>query len=57
MSVPITWDELSNKTTSNHFNVQNLPARLLRLKKDPWAAIHKTEQGITAAMLRKLKLR
>ena len=57
VSVPITWDELSNKITSNHFNIQNLPARLSRLKKDPWAAFDKTEQGITASMLRKLKTR
>ena len=39
VSVPIAWDELSNKITSNHFNIRNLPARLSRLKKDPWAAI------------------
>jgi bifunctional non-homologous end joining protein LigD len=54
VSVPISWDELS-KITSNHFNIQNLPGRLLRLRKDPWAGIHKTDQGITASMLRKLK--
>jgi bifunctional non-homologous end joining protein LigD len=55
VSVPITWEELSNKITSSHFNIQNLPLRLSRLKKDPWAAIDKTEQGITASMLKKLK--
>jgi bifunctional non-homologous end joining protein LigD len=54
VSVPISWDELS-KITSNHFNIQNLPGRLLRLREDPWAGIHKTDQGITASMLRKLK--
>jgi len=56
VSVPITWEELSDKMTSNYFNVQNLPARLSRLKRDPWAAMHKTEQSITASMLRKLQI-
>lgn len=56
VSVPITWDELDDKLTSDFFNVENLPDRLARLKKDPWAAIRTTSQSITAKMIRRLKL-
>ncbi len=54
VSVPITWDELSSRIKSDHFNIQNLPTRLAKLKKDPWADIGKTKQSITASMLKKL---
>jgi hypothetical protein len=36
---------------------ENLPARLSRLKQDPWADIAKTKQSITAAMLKRLAAR
>ena len=42
---------------SDHFNIHNLPARLAKLKKDPWADITKTKQSITASMLKRLQLR
>jgi len=57
VSVPITWDELTNRLTSDQFNINNLPARFSRLKKDPWAAIGKINQAITASMVRKLRVR
>ncbi len=57
VSVPIRWDELSNRLKSDHFNIKNLPARLSKLKKDPWAEIDTTDQGITASMLRMIKSR
>jgi DNA primase len=40
-----------------HFTIENLPARLSRLKQDPWADIAKTKQSITAAMLKRLAAR
>jgi bifunctional non-homologous end joining protein LigD len=57
VSVPITWDELSSRIKSDHFNIRNLPARLAKLKKVPWADIKTTKQSITASMLKKLKRR
>jgi bifunctional non-homologous end joining protein LigD len=56
VSVPITWEELSGRMTSEHFTIRNLPSRLANLKRDPWAEITKTKQSITAAMLKKLRL-
>ncbi len=54
VSAPIAWEELTPSLHSDHFTIENLPARLARLKKDPWADIAKTKQSITAAMIKKL---
>lgn len=55
VSVPIKWEELDNRLTSNHFTIKNLAARLARLRKDPWADMLTTKQNVTAAMLKTLK--
>ena len=39
VSTPIEWSELGALKASNQYTVLNLPARLERLRKDPWAAI------------------
>jgi bifunctional non-homologous end joining protein LigD len=57
VSVPITWDELSSKLKSDHFTMANVPPRLAKLKKDPWAGIEKVKQSITASMLKRLQAR
>jgi bifunctional non-homologous end joining protein LigD len=57
VSVPVAWEELDDRLKADHFNISNVPARLSRLKKDPWAAMAGTRQSITAAILRKLKIR
>jgi bifunctional non-homologous end joining protein LigD len=57
VSVPITWEELSTQMKSDHFTIRNLPARLAKIKKDPWAEMTTTKQSITASMLKKLQFR
>ena len=57
VSVPITWEELNAKLTSDYFNIANLPPRLARMKKDPWAGIDSIKQSIKASMLTMLKRR
>jgi bifunctional non-homologous end joining protein LigD len=56
VSVPISWNELKDALTSDYFNIENLPARLARLKKDPWEGVESVRQSITASMLKKLQL-
>jgi bifunctional non-homologous end joining protein LigD len=51
VSVPLAWDELSPKVPSDHFTVQNLPQRLARLRRDPWAGYAKTKQRLEAAII------
>jgi bifunctional non-homologous end joining protein LigD len=47
VATPIAWNELSAKTRPDMFNVKNLPKRLDKLKKDPWADFFKVRQSIT----------
>jgi bifunctional non-homologous end joining protein LigD len=52
LSVPVDWRELSRLTQANYFNVENLPARLAKLKHDPWGELTTTRQSITAAVMK-----
>jgi bifunctional non-homologous end joining protein LigD len=47
VAVPIAWNELTTKTRPNMYNVHNLPARLAKLKSDPWAEFFSTRQSLT----------
>ena len=49
MSVPLTWDELSTRITSDHFTIVSLPKRLAGLTEDPWAAYWRTRQSLPKA--------
>ena len=46
VSVPLAWDELSPRITSDHFTIANLRTRLDGLKADPWAAYWQTRQKL-----------
>jgi bifunctional non-homologous end joining protein LigD len=48
VAVPLAWEELSPALKPNHFSVENLPARLARLRKDPWAELLKVKQTLPA---------
>ncbi len=57
VSAPIAWEELTPSLRSDHFTIENLPGRLDRLKKDPWADLATTKQSVTAAMVKRLAAR
>ena len=46
VSVPLTWDELGKQKSPNFYTVENLPKRLAKLRKDPWAGIGKLKQRL-----------
>lgn len=46
VSTPIEWSELGTLKSANQFTVLNLPARLKRLRKDPWANIGRLKQAL-----------
>jgi bifunctional non-homologous end joining protein LigD len=48
VSVPLDWDELSPRLTSDHYTVANLPRRLAGLRKDPWARYWTVRQELPA---------
>ncbi|SEI44671.1 DNA ligase D [Paraburkholderia diazotrophica] len=54
VSVPLAWDEVSDTTAGDQWNIANVHERLDALKSDPWAAYAKTKQRITAEMRRRL---
>ncbi|MHB0958532.1 MAG: DNA ligase D [Pirellulaceae bacterium] len=55
VSVPLSWEELSSRLTSDHFNIHNLTRRLARLKEDPWMGMNRSNQAIKASMLKALR--
>ena len=48
VSVPIDWDELSPRLTSDHYTIANLPKRLADLRADPWARYATVRQRLPA---------
>ena len=46
VSTPVDWSELGSLKGANQFTVRNLPARLARLRKDPWANIGRLRQAL-----------
>lgn len=49
VSVPLDWDELSPRVTSDQFTVTTLPKRLEKLRTDPWARYWTVRQGLPTA--------
>ena len=46
VSTPIEWSELGALKGANQYTVLNLPARLKRLRKDPWANIGRLSRAL-----------
>jgi bifunctional non-homologous end joining protein LigD len=46
VSVPVEWSELAGLKSAGQYTVLNLPARLGRLRKDPWANIGRLRQAL-----------
>lgn len=55
IATPLTWEEVSKKIPSNYFTINNISARLSKLKKDPWLKFFKLKQTLTKEMLEKIK--
>ena len=53
VAVPLRWAELGKIKGGNQFDIRSAPARLKRLRKDPWEAIGKVRQDL-ASVLQKL---
>jgi bifunctional non-homologous end joining protein LigD len=47
VSVPLAWQELNAKMSSDHFTIRNLAARLRALKSDPWEGQKDVRQSLT----------
>jgi bifunctional non-homologous end joining protein LigD len=51
VATPLTWAELKSDVRFDHFNVKTIPARLKRLKRDPWHDFFSVRQVITQSMM------
>jgi bifunctional non-homologous end joining protein LigD len=54
VSTPLHWDELGGRMRPQAFHVGNVARRLQRLHSDPWKALRRTSQNLTAGMKRRL---
>ncbi len=54
VATPISWEELPNIKSSDQFTIANLPARLDKLKRDPWQFLDSVRQTLPKSLLKKL---
>jgi bifunctional non-homologous end joining protein LigD len=54
VATPIAWEELRQDVRFDHFNVRNVPERVKRAKKDPWADMSRASRPVTAAMMKRV---
>jgi bifunctional non-homologous end joining protein LigD len=47
VSMPLAWSELSKLKRGDAFTIADVPARLKRRRKDPWAGIEKVKQNLS----------
>jgi bifunctional non-homologous end joining protein LigD len=57
VSTPVSWDEISKEVRFDHFSVKTVPARLKRLKADPWDDFFETRQALGSGMMNKVGFR
>jgi bifunctional non-homologous end joining protein LigD len=56
VATPVHWDELGGRLKPTTFHAGNVVRRLRGLRSDPWKAMRRTSQTLTAAMKRKLEI-
>ncbi|HUF79911.1 MAG TPA: ATP-dependent DNA ligase, partial [Burkholderiales bacterium] len=55
VAVPLAWKELGNQDVRlDHFHIGNVPARLKRLRAEPWAEFFRLRQPVTPGMMKKV---
>jgi len=57
VALPLRWDELNSDPREDRFNIRNVPARLNRLRKDPWEDYESARRPITAKIRKHLGLK
>ena len=56
VATPLHWDELGGRLKPAQFHAGNVARRMQGLRTDPWQAMRRTSQNLTAAMKRKLEI-
>ncbi len=50
VATPLDWGELKRVPAADAFNVENVPQRLARLKRDPWEGLEKSRQSLSKSV-------
>lgn len=53
VATPLRWDELRKLRSGDQYTIENVPARLARLKADPWAGVETLKQALPKTRGRK----
>ena len=51
VSTPVHWDEIDEDIRGTHFNIHNVPARIAKQRKNPWAGYHSAKQALTKSII------
>ena len=54
VSTPVSWEEIDEDIRGTHFDIHNVPIRIARQRKDPWAGYWKCTQPLTREVIRGL---
>jgi bifunctional non-homologous end joining protein LigD len=54
VSTPVTWDEIDADIVGTHFDIHNVPARVARLRQDPWKGYWDEQQALTRQTIARL---
>jgi len=52
VSVPLRWEELTARLKADQYTVRTVPARLSKLRQDPWRDYEKLRAGLNARVRR-----
>ncbi|MEJ0087990.1 MAG: DNA ligase D [Pseudomonadota bacterium] len=55
VSTPVSWDEIDEDIRGTHFNLHNVPDRVAKQRKDPWAGYWKAAQTLDKPKIKKLE--
>jgi DNA primase len=50
----VSWDEIDEDIRGTHFNIHNVPARIARQRKDPWAKYWDSNQPLSKQVIGRL---
>jgi bifunctional non-homologous end joining protein LigD len=54
VSTPVSWDEIDEDIRGTHFNLHNVPQRIAKQRKDPWAGYWQSNQALTKTMIKEM---
>jgi bifunctional non-homologous end joining protein LigD len=54
ISTPVAWEEIDEDIRGTHFDIHNVPARMARQRKDPWAGYWKCNQALSKQVIARL---